>query len=264
MCTLVILRRPPGDDWPVLLAANRDEMMDRPWDPPARHWRDRKHVVAGRDRLAGGSWLGINDDGVVAGVLNRLGALGPLPGARSRGELVLEALDHADAVAAASALADLDPSSYRPFNLVIADNRDAFWLRNTGGGEEEGANPGCIEAEEIPLGLSMITACDRNDMSSARIRSYLPLFARAPQPDPDTGQWSAWESLLAGPVIEAESGLENGPEGAMTIRTGSAFGTVSSALIALRAPGAGALRAVWRFAPGPPDETAFAAVDLSG
>ena len=88
--------------------------------------------MAGLDVQAGGSWLGINDHGVVAGVLNRAGTLGPAAGKRSRGELVLEALDHADAAAAAQALGDLDPDAYRPFNLVIADDRDAFWLRHAG------------------------------------------------------------------------------------------------------------------------------------
>ncbi len=60
MCTLVILRR-PGHDWPTLLAVNRDEMVDRPWDPPARHWPDRLRVIAGLDRHAGGTWLGVYD-----------------------------------------------------------------------------------------------------------------------------------------------------------------------------------------------------------
>ena len=40
MCTLIMLRR-PGNDWPLLLAANRDEMGNRPWEAPARHWPDR-------------------------------------------------------------------------------------------------------------------------------------------------------------------------------------------------------------------------------
>jgi uncharacterized protein with NRDE domain len=105
MCTLVILRR-PGHHWPVIVGANRDEMTSRPWRGPGRHWPDRPEVVAGQDLEAGGSWLGVNDHGLVAGVLNRPGALGPAPGRRSRGELVLEALDHADADAAATALAD--------------------------------------------------------------------------------------------------------------------------------------------------------------
>src|SRR3954453_3826583 len=114
MCTLAILRR-PDHAWPVVIGANRDEMIDRPARPPARHWPDRPEVVAGLEELAGGSWLGLNDLGVRAAVLTRHGALGPAAGQRSRGELVLEALDHADAVTAAEALSHLDPASYRTF-----------------------------------------------------------------------------------------------------------------------------------------------------
>ena len=65
MCTLVILRR-PDHPWPVLIGANRDEMIGRPSLPPARHWPDRPELIAGQDQLAGGSWLGINDWGVAA------------------------------------------------------------------------------------------------------------------------------------------------------------------------------------------------------
>ncbi|MCC6782813.1 MAG: NRDE family protein, partial [Planctomycetes bacterium] len=84
MCTLVLLRR-PGHAWPLLVAANRDEMRERPWRPPARHWPDRPDVFAGLDELAGGSWLGLNDHGVAAAVLNRRNTLGPAAGLRSRG-----------------------------------------------------------------------------------------------------------------------------------------------------------------------------------
>ena len=108
MCTVIVLRR-PEEAWPLLLAANRDEIPSRPWEPPGRHWPDRSDVVAGYDCLGEGSWLGVNDMGVVAAVLNRSGSLGPTTDRRSRGELVLEALDHAEAGAAARALCDLFP-----------------------------------------------------------------------------------------------------------------------------------------------------------
>lgn len=143
MCTMVVLYR-PGHPWPLLFAANRDEMADRPWAPPARHWQDRANLVAGRDELAGGTWLGLNDYGLLAGISNREGSLGPAPDKRSRGELVLEALDHSDAKDAANALADVDVNAYRPFNMIVGDNRDVFWLCNRGGtnGPRGGAN-GC-------------------------------------------------------------------------------------------------------------------------
>jgi hypothetical protein len=252
MCTLVILRR-PGHRWPLILAANRDEMMDRPWLPPGRHWPDRGNVVAGLDRLAGGSWLGLNDEGVVAGVMNRKGALGPAPGKRSRGELVLEALDHGDAAAAAAALAELEPGSYQPFNMAVADNRDAYWLRYRGDGGSGG-----VEVMELPAGLSMITAYDRNDRASPRIRAYLPRFEAAPPPEPAAGDWSHWEGLLASRACEADAD----EEGAMAIVAERGFGTSSSALIALPSVEQVGVRPIWRFAAGRPGEAPFETVVL--
>ena len=100
MCTVVLLRR-PEHEWPLILAANRDELKTRPWLPPARHWPERDHVTAGIDELAGGTWLALNDDGVCTAILNRPHSLGPADGKRSRGELPLEAVDHAEASEAA-------------------------------------------------------------------------------------------------------------------------------------------------------------------
>jgi uncharacterized protein with NRDE domain len=255
MCSVVILFR-PGHRWPILLGANRDEMIERPWAPPARHWPDRRHVVAGLDKLAGGSWLGINDDGMVAAILNRMNTLGPQPGRRSRGELVLEALDHSDAADAAAALSDIDPSAYRPFNMVLADNSKAFWLRNLG------YEAGWIEAMELPPGLSMVTARDRNDPASPRIRTYLPLFEAAETPDPDAeagrGTWPDWERLLASRQFEAGGDST----GAMAVVTGTGFGTTSSSLIALPGPDAGPQRPIWRFCAGLPGEQPFELVPL--
>jgi len=114
MCTVVILRR-PGESWPVVIGANRDEKLDRPWDPPAAWWPDRPGVVGGRDREAGGTWMAANDAGVVATVLNRPGSLGPAPGKRSRGELPLLALEHATANTAAAA-------KYVERSLLLAQN----------------------------------------------------------------------------------------------------------------------------------------------
>jgi uncharacterized protein with NRDE domain len=243
MCTLVILRRPLAK-WPVLIAANRDEMAGRPWKAPARHWPDRPEIVAGLDELAGGSWMGMNDHGVVAAILNRVGTLGPQAGKRSRGELVLEALDHADAVEAGRALADLDGRAYRPFNMLLADNRDAFWLRSDGG-----ARP---QLHPIADGLHMLTAQELDDDTSPRIRAYLPRFRAARAPEPDQEEWSDWTALLA------DNG--GGPDGeetaAMCFLRPGGFGTVSASLIALPAIGS-ETRPIWRFAAAPPDRAAW-------
>jgi uncharacterized protein with NRDE domain len=243
MCTLIILRR-SAHDWPLIVAANRDEMLDRTWLAPGRHWPDRPEVRAGQDELAGGSWLGLNDFGVVAAILNRRASLGPAAGKRSRGELVLEALDHADAVDAVGALKDLSASSYRSFNMVVADNRDAFWLRSLGHGK--------VQAVEIPDGLSMLTASDLDDPADLRIAHFLPRFAEAGVPDPENGDWRKWQELLAEGV---PPGTDD-PQAALCIRRGDGFGTSSSALIAVPAVGR-ETRPVWLFAAGPPDRTEF-------
>jgi hypothetical protein len=241
MCTVVILRR-PDDRWPVLIGANRDEMIDRPWQAPGRHWPDRPEVVAGLDVLAGGSWLGVNDWGVVAAVLNRTGSLGPAPGRRSRGELVLEALDHADAVDAAEALSHLEPEAYRTFNLIVADERDGFWLRHAGRRR--------VEVHPLKEGLSLIAAGDIDDLGTRRLELATPAFRAWPTPQPDQGDWTAWQQLLASP--RAPPGEP--AAAAMRFRT-DGYGTVSSALIALPTRREPELRPVFRFASWLPKET---------
>ncbi len=252
MCTLVLLRR-PGHDWPVIIAANRDEMIERPWQPPARHWPDRPEVVAGLDELAGGSWLGVNDHGVVAGILNRFGSLGPAPGQRSRGELVLEALDHADALAAATALSDLDPRAYRSFNLIIADNRDAFWLRHA---DPSGTLP--IEARPLGAGLAMIASGDLDDAEAPRLRRYRSRFAAAASPDPGSAGWRAWEALLA----DDKAGPGGEPTSAMRFTTERGFATVSSALIALPAAGRAGTTPAFRFRAWQPQPSPWRGVPI--
>lgn len=242
MCSVIILRRPDHPRWPLLFAANRDELSIRPSQPPGRHWPDRPEVVAGLDAEAGGSWLGLNDHGVLATVLNRRGTLGPEAGRRSRGELVLEALDHADASAAAAALAHLDPEAYRPFNLIVADATEVFWLRHAG--------DGMMRSVALDPGLAMLTASEINDASSPRIRRYLPLFRAAEPPDPDSGDWSSWQLLMAATASETGE-----PRDAMCIRTDGPYGTLSASLIAL--PPMPSEPPVWLHAEGPPDVTEF-------
>lgn len=252
MCTLVTLRR-PGHSWPLLLAANRDEMLSRPWKAPARHWVDRETTIGGLDQEAGGSWLGLNDYGVVAGILNRTGALGPGKNKRSRGELVLEALEHADASIAVKALSAIDGQSYRPFNLVVADDRDAYWIAHRGD-----LNTASVEIHEIPPGISMLTAHDLNDQTSPRVRAYLSPFSDSSPPDPDNDEWSEWQRLLAS---RSNKGTDD-PAEAMNIVTDFGFGTSSSSLIAIPSSLNTAKSAIWLFAEVSRDRPRYARVSL--
>ena len=232
VCTVVILVRPDQ----VLLGANRDERVDRPWDPPAAWWPDRSGVIAGRDRTGGGTWMGINRHGVVATVLNRPGTLGPAIGKRSRGELPLIALEHRTAAAAAGALARLDAGLWRGFNMVLADRTGAWFVKSIGHQHPR--------AECLPAGVSMVTAYDPNDLESPRTARHLPRFQTA-EPTFD-----AWRTLLSDRRGEPAEQINVTPRGG--------FGTVSSAFVTLPAAG----DPIWWFAAGPPDEAAFQPVLL--
>lgn len=193
--------------------------------------------------------MGVNDHGLACVVMNRAKSLGPDPDKRSRGELVLEALDHAETAEAVRALSQLNPDAYRPFNLFVGDPRQAYWIRNA---------EGTIDAEEIPSGLHMLTSLELNDESDPRIRHYLPLFRKAAHPYPDTADWDEWRELLAS--HDHPSG--EGRAASMCFRLQTGLSTLSSSLIALPLyPGIGS-RPVWLFSPGPPDRVAFEPVDM--
>jgi hypothetical protein len=243
MCTVVILRR-PGHPWPLLLAANRDERLDRAWDPPSAYWPDRPGVIGGRDRTGGGTWMALRG-GVVAAVLNRPGSLGPAPGKRSRGELPLLALEAERAEQAAAGIAALDAGAWRPFNMVVVDAAGAYFLRGLGEGRPE--------VVALPEGVSMVTAHDPNDLASPRTSRHLPRFRAAPPPDPGGDDWASWEALLA----DGETGAVGIGE-ALNVPPVRGFGTVSASLLALGADGG----RCWRFSPGPPAVGGFAPIGL--
>jgi uncharacterized protein with NRDE domain len=237
MCTVVLLIR-PGHVWPLVLAANRDELLNRAWDLPAAHWPEEPDIVGGRDRTGGGTWMGVNRRGLVAAVLNRPGSLGPAAGKRSRGELPLRALARGTAADAAAAVVALDASLWRSFNLVIADRDAAIFVRGLGHGHPE--------ARPLPAGLHMVTAHDPDDPESPRVARHLARFQAARPPEP--GDWDDWQALLAD---------RSGPAGEqINVVPRAGFGTVCSSLVALPREGP----PVWLFAPGPPHEARFSPV----
>jgi uncharacterized protein with NRDE domain len=125
MCTLIVMHRQvPGV--PLVVAANRDEYLDRPATPPAL-WEhpNGSTILAPRDLRAGGTWLGLNSNNVFSALTNRP-VQTPDTTRRSRGHLVLDALGHSTAGKAAAAFESLRSDQYNPFNLLIADLKEAF------------------------------------------------------------------------------------------------------------------------------------------
>ncbi len=109
---------------PLVIAANRDEYLDRPAEGLAIRETESGRILAPRDVLAGGTWLGINQAGVFAAVTNRR-TDAPDPMRRSRGLLVMDLLDASTAEDAARRIERLSPNAYNPFNVFVADGRSA-------------------------------------------------------------------------------------------------------------------------------------------
>jgi uncharacterized protein with NRDE domain len=164
MCTLIVLHRClPGR--PLVVAANRDEFLDRPADGPALRSSKAGPIVAPLDLEAGGTWVGVSARGVFAGLTNlrpaarearAVGDLGSESTAesfiesgkrfqselRSRGEVVMMALEAKSAADAIRALSKLEKDTYNPFQLLVADGHDAWLIVYRGSSRAVALEPG--------------------------------------------------------------------------------------------------------------------------
>jgi len=154
VCLLITLFRVvPGA--PLVVAANRDERLDRP-AVAATVLREREpRILGGRDLLAGGTWLAVSDEGVVAGLTNQPTADGRDPSKRSRGELPLIcATQHTAKLAVEALAASVDPARYNPCWMLVGD-RDSLFSVGIGPGspgpEIEQLRPGLHVLENAPL-----------------------------------------------------------------------------------------------------------------
>ncbi|MGI9317893.1 MAG: NRDE family protein [bacterium] len=127
MCILFIaIAQHP--DYPLIVAANRDEYFARASDP-MRFWPDHPEILAGRDQQAGGTWLGINKGGQFAAVTNYRESSSFKSDARSRGELVTRFLAEGFQKDGGRNFHQFLESNYRyynPFNLIYGD-KHAVW-----------------------------------------------------------------------------------------------------------------------------------------
>lgn len=148
MCLLIALSR-VLPDWPLVVAANRDERYERPAEPLGILRPDPLRVLGGRDLLAGGTWLAINEKGVAAGLTNTPNPEGRDPTKRSRGEipLALCAADHAT-TAVESFAATSAPGEFNPCWLLVGDRTHLFMLDLTRSEE--------LVCVELPAGVHVL------------------------------------------------------------------------------------------------------------
>lgn len=116
-------------EYPLVFAGNRDEFYARP-TAPARFWAEAPEVLAGRDRKAGGTWLGVTRTGRWASITNVRDPSARIDDAPSRGHLVADYLT-----------GDADPDTYlrevaargdryNGFNLLVGDGAWCGYVSN--------------------------------------------------------------------------------------------------------------------------------------
>ena len=214
MC-LILFALDQHPDFPLVLAANRDEFYDRPTTP--LHWWPEDRCLAGRDDRSGGTWLAVARNGSVTAVTNVREGAGE-PGRLTRGDLPLMALEQSPQQLTRH-LAD-QGSLYAGFNLIRLVNQDAWYYSN------RDAHPGRY-LHRGAYGLSnhllqspwpklvrlreqlrdTLRSCDPAHPDQLHEALLEPLGDRTPAPDhllPDTGVGLDQERFLSSPFIVSE------------------------------------------------------------
>jgi uncharacterized protein with NRDE domain len=254
MCTIIVIHG-VHPQYPLIVAANRDEFHARPWKGPERV-ETHPTLVAGRDLERGGSWLGAHENGLVVGITNQRSYGTSDRTLRSRGEIVLDALRTGSVTAVTEYLHGLDAREFNAFNLVYGDGREL----SIAYARTDSAR---IETQSLPPGVHVLAndRIDSPDFPKTRraIDLVLPVV-RAPYETLRTTlqnalgdhQWPDLE-LIAEPSVGSGFTQEFLQQlQALCIHT-PLYGTGSSTIIAAQ-PGQ---VAEFLFAPGPPCRTPF-------
>ncbi|HEX7480031.1 MAG TPA: NRDE family protein [Polyangiales bacterium] len=235
VCTILYLYR-VHPDFPLIVAANRDELYKRPARAPFWHAGDPA-LLAGVDLQAGGSWLGANLSGLLVGLTNQRTNRLPDPALRSRGEVVMSALRARRVSEVCEQLQALRPSEYNPFNLLFGD-ADRLCVAYS---RPRAAR---VEIEEAPQGIAVLPN-DRIGAPGFPKAERAVSLAHTLRGQPWDRLSSGLASVLADHALPALQQVPQPPPGSFfdhdTARRlqaiclhGEAYGTCCASIIALR------------------------------
>ena len=221
---------------PLLLLGVRDELVGRPWRPPARHWPGSP-LVGGIDEQAGGTWLALHPDVPrVACLLNGRGPEAAPAGRRSRGELPLRAA--ADGAGVLKELADdlRALAAYDPFYLVCAEIDAAVLLAWDGTQAAiRDLAPGTHLLTNAGHAYPPDPAHPDDPAAEPKALHFAPKFAAArPSADPALGvaeAWADWLTLAGGD--ERDLADPSAIIARRDLPDGRLWGTTSVTLVAL-------------------------------
>jgi uncharacterized protein with NRDE domain len=251
MCTLALYFH-VFPQYPIVVAANRDESLARPSSPPVQLWPS-PWIYGGQDLLAGGTWLGVNERGVVAAILNRHTPDPTEPHRRSRGLLCLDALKHTSAATAIQSITAQPAVRYNPFNLLVADPSAAYVVYTL---------DHTFQVHHLTPGVHLLTNLDLNDPECPRIARSFQRFLRVSQdlsarPTPLSDLCAQLHLLLADHDTPLDPRAQDPRNGLCVHLAG--YGTCSSTVLAYSRSED---RYAYFFAPGPPCHNTYREVPV--
>jgi uncharacterized protein with NRDE domain len=226
---------------PLIVGANRDELMDRPATPLTVLAPSGPRVLGGRDEQSGGTWLAVNEHGVCAGLTNQPLGDAKDPSKRSRGDLPLALTRHASATAAVEALvADYRPADYNGCFLLVGDRTSLWFVDFTD------PSGGPARATALAPGIHVL---ENKALGEASAKVDLVRAALGDPREADAVD-AAFRTVLADHRIPED---DERPNSANCVHLDT-FGTRSSCLVRVgAAPG---VPRMW-VAPGPPCTTPY-------
>ncbi len=210
MC-LILFAHQVHPDYPLVVIANRDEFYKRP-TTQADWWESDPNLLAGRDLVAGGSWLAVGRNGRFSGLTNYRDPNNILPDAPTRGLLVT---DFVQGTTSAGAYLDALHSTgqlYNGFNILVGDG-DELWHYSNQAGAPAKLAPGIYGVSNAVLDTPWPKVVEGKEKLAHLLQSpqidvemaFEALNDPHIAPDealPDTGVPLEWERKLSALYIE--------------------------------------------------------------
>ena len=115
--------------YPLIWLSNRDEFYNRPTQQ-VHFWEENQQILAGKDLAAGGTWLGVTQNGKIAALTNYRDPQNIRDEAPSRGHLVSNFLSQE--VSPPEYLHQIAQTAhqYNGFNLLVGDTEQLWYFSN--------------------------------------------------------------------------------------------------------------------------------------
>jgi uncharacterized protein with NRDE domain len=204
MC-LIVLAHQLHADYPLLMAANRDEFHQRPTQR-MHWWQDGHEMLAGKDLQAGGTWMGIADNGRWAALTNYRQGGAAASNGPSRGALCSDFISQN--VSAWEFAQQADKHDYAGYNLLLWDGEALVYHGNRAASGPQVLGPGLYglsnalldtpwpKVDKVKQGLASLLTAEAIDHDMLQRVMLDPQLAED-NLLPDTGIPLHWEKQLS-------------------------------------------------------------------